>query len=353
MSNSKPKKVRVGISCGDINGIGPEIIIKAFEDPRMLELCTPVVYCSSRAINFYKKKIGMVDFKLHPVNGAENASHKKVNLVNISDDEIKINFGKPSKETGTLAFQSLEAATNDLAANKTDVLITAPINKDTIQSENFKFNGHTEYLANYANEENPLMILNTEHLRVGLVTGHVPVSEVSERITEELIISKLKTFNKSLIQDFGIPKPKIAVLGLNPHSGDNGLIGKEEQTTIIPAIKKANDEKILCMGPYAADGFFGSSTYKKFDGVLAMYHDQGLTPFKALSFNSGVNFTAGLPIVRTSPDHGTGYEIAGKNQASEASFREAIYRAIEIFNNRRLHKEINANPLQPQEINVE
>lgn len=353
MSNSTQYKVKIGISCGDVNGIGPEIIIKTFEDPRMLELCTPIIYTSARAINFYKKRIGYQEFKLNQINSAEKAHPKKVNFINISDDDVKISFGKPSKDTGKLAFQSLEKATSDLASNLTDVLVTAPINKDSIQSDDFKFNGHTEYLASYANEENPLMILHTDSLRVGLVTGHVPVSEISSLISEELILKKLRTFHKSLVQDFGISKPKIAVLGLNPHSGDNGLLGKEEIDIIIPAIDKANSEKVLTMGPYAADGFFGSGLYKKFDGVLAMYHDQGLVPFKALTFNSGVNFTAGLPIVRTSPDHGTGYEIAGKNIASETSFRQAVYQAIEIFRNRKLHKDISANPLQPQEINVE
>ena len=353
MKNSNTKKVKVGISCGDINGIGPEIIIKAFEDPRMLELCTPVVYTSSRAINFYKKRIGFTDFKFNQIDDASSAHPKRVNLVNITDDEIKVNFGKPSKETGKLAFQSLQQATSDLASNQVDVLVTAPINKDTIQSDHFNFNGHTEYLANYANESNPLMILNSGDLRVGLVTGHVPLSKVSEAITTDLILNKLKTFHRSLVQDFGIIKPKIAVLSLNPHAGDNGLIGEEEKTIISPALTKANEEKILAFGPYASDGFFGSANYKNFDGILAMYHDQGLAPFKSLTFNSGVNFTAGLPIVRTSPDHGTGYEIAGKNEASEASFREAIYQAISIYNNRNHFKEMSSNPLQPQEINVE
>lgn len=353
MSKEQQNKVRVGITCGDINGIGPEIIIKTFEDQRMMDICTPIIYGSLKALNFYKKKLGNLEFNFNPINSAGNARHKKANLVDVTQHDVKVNFGKASADTGKLAFQALEQATNDLASNLTDVIVTAPINKDTIQNENFNFSGHTEYFAHYANEDTPLMILNNEKLRVGLVTGHVPVSEIAQNISEELILKKLRVFHKSLVQDFGINKPKLAVLALNPHAGDNGLIGKEEKEIIIPAIKKANEEKILCFGPYAADGFFGSNVNKQFDGILAMYHDQGLAPFKALSFNSGINFTAGLPIVRTSPDHGTGYEIAGKNIASETSFRQAIYQAIDIYNNRKLYKSISGNPLQPQEINAE
>jgi 4-hydroxythreonine-4-phosphate dehydrogenase len=254
--------------------------------------------------------------------------------------------GESTAEAGQYAFKSLEAATKDLASNKIDVLVTAPINKNNIQSESFKFPGHTEYLAEYANIEYPLMMLTHNDLRVGTVTGHLPLKEVAESIYYEDILHKLEVFHKSLQQDFRITRPKIAVLGLNPHNGDNGTLGSEEQEVIIPAIEEANKQGILAMGPFAADGFFGSPGYKKFDGILAMYHDQGLTPFKTLSFDQGVNFTAGLPIVRTSPDHGTAYDIAGKNLASASSFRNAVFLAIDIFKNRKEFRSISSNPLK-------
>ena len=339
------EKLRVGISIGDINGIGMEVIIKTFLDNRMMEICTPIVYGSSKIASFHRKALDIQDFSFNIINKAEDFNPKRANLINLWDEEIKIELGESTSTGGEYAFKSLKTAVEDLAGGKTDVLITAPINKKNIQSADFNFAGHTEFLADYANEENPLMILCDEGLRVGLVTGHLPLKDVSGALSKELILAKLEVFNKTLKQDFGIEKPKIAVLGLNPHSGDGGLLGTEEQEIISPAIRQAFDAGILAMGPYPADGLFGSSTYQKFDGILAMYHDQGLAPFKAMAFHNGVNFTAGLPIVRTSPDHGVGYDIAGKNLASEQSFRQAVYLACDIYKTRRRNKQLTANSL--------
>ena len=343
-SIKKHNRLRVGISCGDINGIGLEVIIKTFSDNRMFEICTPIVYGPQDLCTAYRKELGINDFSFNKIESASKANPKRVNLINIESD-AKLQIGSSDNQAGVIAFKALEKATFDLASNYTDVLITAPINKDNIQSDDFKFPGHTEYLANYANEDNPLMILLSGSLRVGVATGHIPIKDVANALTKELIESKIDTLHKSLVQDFGIPKPKIAVLGLNPHAGDNGVIGEEEKTIILPAIDSQKKEGKLVYGPYPADGFFGSSTYKNFDGILAMYHDQGLIPFKTLAFNSGVNYTAGLPIVRTSPDHGVAYDIAGKNLAAEDSFRQAVYWAVDIYKNRRDWKELTANPL--------
>ncbi len=345
--------IKVGISIGDLNGIGMEIIIKTFLDNRMSEMCTPIVYGSSKTASFYKKLFKLDDFNFNIIREAQQASSKKVNLVNLWEEEIKIDLGVPTEISGQYAFKSLEAATNDLASNKIDVLVTAPINKHTINSAKFPFKGHTEYLANVAGTESYLMILASEKIKVGTVTGHIPVKEISSAISTEKILDKLRVFNKSLVQDFGIEKPKIAVLGLNPHAGDKGLIGNEEQQIIIPAIEKAKAEKIFAIGPYSADGFFGSNSYLSFDGILAMYHDQGLIPFKTISFNEGVNYTAGLPIVRTSPDHGVGYDIAGKNIADESSFRNAVYLVCDIYEKRREYKRITSNPLKPASVSKE
>lgn len=345
MSKKRNEKFKIGISCGDMNGVGMEVIMKTFMDPRMFDFCIPIVYGSMKAANFYRKKLNYNDFSFHQIDSPEKAHAKKLNFIQVGDDSLFVDFGKSSKEAGELAFTALEKATEDLAANYTDILVTAPINKHNMQSDKFNFPGHTEYLANYANEENPIMLLCHDELRVGIVTGHIPLKEVSNVLTEELILKKLSVFHKSLTQDFLINRPKIAVLGLNPHAGDNGVIGNEEIDIIIPAIEKAQNEGIYAFGPFPADGFFGSSQFKQFDGVLGMYHDQALAPFKALSFDAGVNYTAGLPIVRTSPDHGTGYGIAGKGLASEGSFRHAVYLAYDIFSNRKLHREVSADPL--------
>jgi 4-hydroxythreonine-4-phosphate dehydrogenase len=346
MSHESEIKVKVGITIGDPNGIGLEVILKTFLDPAMLQVCTPVLYGSAKVLSFHRRVLGINEFNYSTIRYHSEINSKKLNLINCWEEEVKIELGKPSEIGGKYAFKSLEAACKDLAENKIDVLVTAPIDKKTIQQEGFNFPGHTEYLAKYFNSSDYLMMMVNDTLRVSFVTGHIPLKNVANQITAEKIISKLGIMNKSLKRDFGIRKPKIAVLSLNPHAGDNGLIGKEEEEIIKPVIKKAFDDGLMVTGPYSADGFFGSSAFKKFDGILCMYHDQGLVPFKALSFTSGVNFTAGLPVVRTSPDHGVGYDIAGKNIASESSFREAVYVACDVFNKRRDYDIANANPLK-------
>lgn len=342
----KDYKIKLGITHGDVNGIGYEIIIKALADQRMLELCTPIIYGSSKVASFYKKMLNYNDFNLNLVRNAEAAVHKRTNIVNVNNDEIKIELGQSTELAGVLAAQALDMAVEDLKKEHIDVLVTAPINKSNIQSRTFNFPGHTEYLANKFNVANDLMIMVSNNIRIGVVTGHIPLKDVANNISIDLIMSKIRIMNQSLIQDFAITKPKIAVLALNPHASDNGLLGKEEHDIIIPAVKKAMDERILAFGPYPADGFFGSENLKNFDGIIAMYHDQGLIPFKLMSFKEGVNFTAGLPIVRTSPAHGTAYEIAGKNVASPESLRQAIYLACDIFKNRLMHQELIKNPLK-------
>ncbi|MEI6694474.1 MAG: 4-hydroxythreonine-4-phosphate dehydrogenase PdxA [Bacteroidota bacterium] len=342
----KDYKIKLGITHGDVNGIGYEIIIKALADLRMLEICTPVIYGSSKVASYYKKLLNYNDFNLNLVRNAEAAVHKRTNVVNVNNDEIKIELGQSTELAGIMAAQALDMAVEDLKKDQIDVLVTAPINKSNIQSRTFNFPGHTEYLANKFNVANDLMIMVSNNIRIGVVTGHIPLKEVANSLSIELIMSKIRIMNQSLIQDFAITKPKIAILALNPHASDNGLLGKEEHDIIIPAVKKAMDEKILVFGPYPADGFFGSENLKSFDGIIAMYHDQGLIPFKLMSFKEGVNFTAGLPIVRTSPAHGTAYEIAGKNEASPESLRQAIYLACDIFRNRMMHQELIKNPLK-------
>ncbi len=339
------EKIIVGISQGDINGIGLEVIIKTFLDPQMLELCTPVVFGSNKTASFHRKALNIEDFSFNQVRDLNELNHKRANIINVYEEDALVELGKQTDIGGKYALKSLEAAAYALAQKKVDVLVTAPINKENIQSPDFKFPGHTEYLTEKFGNNNSLMFLVSDTLRVAVVTGHIPVTRVAQELTTEKILEKIRILNKSLISDFAIRKPKIAVLGLNPHAGDNGVIGDEEQRIIIPAIKKATEEDMLVYGPYPADGFFGNGTYKHFDAVLAMYHDQGLIPFKTISFNSGVNFTAGLPIVRTSPDHGTAYDIAGKNVASEESFRKAIYSAIDIYKTRNQYEELTANPL--------
>lgn len=348
MSQTK-QSVKVGISVGDINGVGMEVIMKTLKDNRVLDNVTAVVYGSGRLASYYKKALDYTQFNFVKVNSVDEVKINKPNLVSVWEDEMKITMGESTEEGGAYALKSLEAATADLAAGKIDVLVTAPINKNNIQSEGFNFPGHTEYLTKYANAEESLMLMVDDNLRVGVATNHIPLKEVSEAITKELIVAKVRLMAAALEKDFGIVKPRIAVLGLNPHAGDNGLLGAEEEEIIIPALESLNSEGIMAYGPYPADGLFGSGNYNKFDGILAMYHDQGLVPFKALSGGNGVNFTAGLPIVRTSPDHGTAFDIVGKDIASEASFRKAIYTAVDIFNNRKHYKEIMANPLVVKE----
>jgi 4-hydroxythreonine-4-phosphate dehydrogenase len=343
-------KIVVGISHGDINGVSYEVIIKSLMDNRLFDFCIPIVYGSAKVAAYHRKALNIANFSFNNIKSAAEANVKRANIINCLDDNVRVELGKSTNIAGESSLISLENAVKDLKDGKIDVLVTAPINKDNVQSERFNFPGHTEYLTNESKSKESLMLMVSENLKVGVVTTHIPLSKVSEAITEEVILSKLRIMNKSLIQDFRIRKPKIAVLGLNPHAGDSGLLGTEEVDIIIPALKKAKEEGILALGPYPADGFFGSDNFKKFDAILAMYHDQGLTPFKALAFNSGINYTAGLDFIRTSPGHGTAFEIAGLGKASEDSFRNAIYQACDIFRNRTEYKEISKNPLQHQEI---
>ncbi len=338
--------IRVGISIGDINGIGPEVIMKALNDNRLLLDCTPVIYGSTKVFSHYKKLFNEQEFNYQSCKTAEEAISRKVNIVNVWTEEVEITEGKVDQQGGKYAYLSLEKATEDLASGKIDVLVTAPISKEAMNKSGFQFPGHTEYLAHLAGVPEALMIMVAGSLRVALVTTHIPLKDVSGTLSKELILEKLRIFETSLKKDFGIVRPKIAVFGLNPHAGENGKMGTEEQEIINPAIQLARNENMLAFGPYPADGFFGSPARSDFDGVLAMYHDQGLTAFKALAFEDGVNYTAGLPIVRTSPDHGTAFDIAGKNVASEDSMRHAIYVAMDVYRNRQFTKEISANPLK-------
>ena len=338
--------IKIGISQGDTNGVGYELILKTFSDPGMLELCTPIIFGHVKVANFHRKTLGL-NTPLQVIARAEDAVAGKLNIVNCSDDEINVEFGKPCAESGMAAFTSLEKAAESYKNGAFDVLVTAPISKSDIQNDEFRFVGHTEYLQDrFGNETTePLMILFNDIMRVALMTTHVPISEVAFSITEEKIQQKARLLYNALRQDFCISAPRIAILAHNPHAGEEGLLGHEEIEIITPTIKTLSDAGIPCFGPYAADGFFGTAQYRHFDGILAMYHDQGLAPFKALSMNDGVNFTAGLPIIRTSPDHGTAFDIAGKGIASADSFRQAVYAAIDIYRNRKAYMECHANPL--------
>ena len=342
------RKIRVAITHGDINGVGYEVILKAFSDPMMLDLCTPVIYGSPKVAAYHRKAMDIqTNFSI--INSAAEIQDGRVNIVNCTEEELKVELGKPTAEAGRAALAALELAMREYRDGLFDVLVTAPINKHTIQSEHFHFPGHTEYIEERVGDgSKALMILLKDDFRVALVTGHIPVRDIAQSITKELIMEKMAIFHRSLKQDFGIDSPRIAVLALNPHAGDGGLIGSEEQETIIPAMEEMVRKGVQCFGPYPADGFMGSGNYTHFDGVLAMYHDQGLAPFKALAMDEGVNFTAGLPIVRTSPAHGTAYDIAGQCVASEDSFRQAIYVAIDVFRNRVCEREISAHPLRKQ-----
>jgi len=342
--NANKNSIKVGISHGDINGVGYEIIIKTFMDKRILENITPIIFGSSKAASYHRKALG-IEFNLNLIKYAKNAVDKRTNIVNIIENEVKIELGKSTPTAGELSFLSLEKATKALQDNEIDVLVTAPINKNNIQSDSFAFPGHTEYLAKKFDQQDDLMLMISDTLRIGIITNHLPLKDVSAAITEELILSKARILQQSLQKDFAIQKPRIAVLSINPHAGDNGLLGTEEQEVIIPAIKKANKEGLLLFGPYPADGLFGSGSYKKFDAILSMYHDQGMLPFKTIAFDSGVNYTAGLPVVRTSPAHGTAYDIAGKGFASPDSFREAVYLACDIYKNRKEYEALKNNSL--------
>ena len=341
------KLIRVGITQGDTNGIGYEVILKALQNQQMTELFTPVVYGSAKTASYHRKALELQPVSMNVIRNSADIKDGVNNLVEVANEEVKVELGVSSEIAGRAAFDALERAVTDLKQGYIDVLVTAPINKKSIQSEQFTFPGHTEYLeASIGDGDKALMILFSDKIRVALVTTHVPVSRIGEYITKEAVLDKLFAFNRSLKSDFGIVRPRIAVLSLNPHAGDGGLLGKEEQEVIAPVIAEAVDKKVVAFGPYAADGFFGNEMYKHFDGVLAMYHDQGLAPFKTIAMESGVNFTAGLPYVRTSPDHGTGYDIAGKNEDNEQSMREAIYAEIDIYRNRCNYAEMTQNPLR-------
>jgi 4-hydroxythreonine-4-phosphate dehydrogenase len=346
------KQIIAGISQGDINGIGYEVIIKTLMDSNINDICVPVVYGSPKVAAYHRKALNINNFSFNNIRTVEDSNNRKANMINCLDDNIRVELGKPTQQGGEAAFISLERAVDDLKAGRIDILVTGPIDKKTIQSDKFQFTGHTDYLKSKAGAEDVLMFMISENLRIGMATDHVPLKKVPELITKELIVRKIRLMNESLIVDFGIRKPCIAVLGLNPHAGDNSLIGTEENDVIIPAIQQLEKEGILAFGPFPADGFFGAGSFSKFDGILAMYHDQGLAPFKALSFDTGVNYTAGLPFIRTSPVHGTAFQIAGKGEASESSFRHALYLACDIFRNRQIYAELIRNPLKHQDIEI-
>ncbi len=348
MEKKRPSDSRpvIGISHGDINGINYEIILKSLNDNRMNEMFNCIVYGLSKAVSYYQKALDIPGISFNKIKRTNQTQLMKLNILDITNEEVKFETGKSTQQAGKLAYIALERSVSDLSKKYIDALVTAPIDKNNIQSEDFKYAGHTDYLADMFHTKDYLMLLVSGSLRIGVVTGHIPLQDVSASITQELIQSKLKVLHNSLIYDFGIRNPKIAVLGLNPHASDDGVIGNEEEKVIIPAIEKAQEKKMLVYGPYPADGLFASSNYQKFDAILAMYHDQGLIPFKTLAFKDGVNFTAGLPVVRTSPAHGTALDIAGKNIASEDSMRQAIYLAADIVRNRKEHKEYNRNPLR-------
>ena len=343
----KAENIIVGISIGDLNGIGSEVILKTFEDNRMLELCTPVIFANAKIVSFLRKELN-IDIAIHGIDKLDQLVVGKLNVLNVWREGVNLELGKNDDVVGSYAIKSFVAATKALKEGFVDVLVTASINKYNVQSEEFKFPGHTDYLDKEL-EGDALMLMVHDDLRVGLLTDHVPVNEVAKHLNEKLISNKIKTIIQTLKQDFEIEKPKVAVLGLNPHSGDNGVIGQEEEKIIKPTLKKLFEAGNMVFGPFPADGFFGSAQYEKYDAVIATYHDQGLIPFKTLSFGNGVNYTAGLNKIRTSPDHGTAYEIAGKGVANHESFKEAVYLAIDIFKKRNDYQELIKNPLKTKE----
>jgi 4-hydroxythreonine-4-phosphate dehydrogenase len=341
---SKKEKIIVGISIGDLNGIGSEIVLKTFQDSRMLDFCTPVIFASVKLMSFFKKTYEL-DMNLYGIDSLDKIVHKKINVINVWKEQLDISFGEEDKQMGSYAIKSLEAAVSALKDSRIDVLVTAPINKSNVQSESFNFPGHTDYLAKELGGES-LMLMISNGLRVGLLTDHVAVKDVASNITRELIERKINTVHRTLITDFGISKPKIAVLGINPHNGDHGVIGTEDDEVVEPTLTNLRNNGKLVYGPYAADSFFGSGNYKNFDVVIASYHDQGLVPFKTLAFGRGVNYTAGLNKIRTSPDHGTAYDMAGKNEANFESFKQAVFKAIEIYRCRTEYLELAKDPLK-------
>ena len=338
-------KIKIGISHGDINGISYEVIMKTLMDDRISEICTPVIFGSPKVAAYHRKALNIDNFSPTGINSPDEAKGNRVYVINCVDDNIRVELGKSTESAGIAAYRALKAATDTLELGKIDALVTGPVNKQNIQHADFNYSGHTEYLQARFKVDEVMMLLISDLLKVGLVAGHIPMAQLCSFITVDLIIEKLKILSQSLVMDFGIRNPRIAVLGLNPHAGDDGLLGSEEKELIIPALEQAKRFNISAFGPFPSDGFFGAGRFSKFDAVLAMYHDQGLAPFKALSMENGVNYTAGLPVVRTSPAHGTAFELAGKNQASASSFRNAMYLAIDIVRNRELHKEITRDPL--------
>ncbi len=339
-------KITVGITHGDINGISYEVILQTLVDNRLFDLCTPILYGSAKVAAYHRKALNIGNFSLNSIKTPEEANPKRANLINCIDENVRVELGKSTQMAGEASLQALIEGVKHLKEGRINAIVTAPIDKHNIQSEEFSFPGHTEYFQQQFEAPEVLMLMVSDLMKVGVVTGHVPLEEVPGLITREAIISKLNVLNRSLIEDFAVRKPRIAVLGLNPHAGDNGLLGKQDQEVILPALNEMREKGLLVFGPYPADGFFGAGSYKKFDAVLAMYHDQGLIPFKALDFGGGVNFTAGLPVVRTSPAHGTAYELAGKGEASDESFRHAIYLACDIYHNRQQYAELTKDPLK-------
>lgn len=346
------KTIVAGITHGDINGIGYEIIMKAFQDPTLLDLCVPVVYGSPKAAAYYRKVLRITDFNFNNIRSAADALPQRVNLINCLTDDIQVELGKITAEGGHAARAALECAASDLTDGKIDLLVTAPVSKENIHSEKFPYTGHTDWLRDLTGSDDVLMLMVSENLKIGFATEHLPLRQVADAITIAGLLGKLRLLNRSLLQDFAVRGPRIAILGLNPHAGDGGLLGNEEGEIIIPAIARANEEGILAFGPYSPDGFFGSGTFSRFDAVLAMFHDQAMPVFKAFAFETGVNFTAGLPVIRTSPAHGTAFDRAGRDEASGNSLRQAIYTAVDICRNREMYHELTRNPLQPQKIEV-
>jgi 4-hydroxythreonine-4-phosphate dehydrogenase len=344
MSSENYKPI-IGISCGDLNGIGIEVIIKSLANAEILNICTPVIFANNKCINFYRKTLPEANMSFNTTKDFSKLSHKQINIFNVWEEEVAITPGILNEIGGKYALQSLEAATDALAAGDIHALVTAPIHKKNIQSEAFQYSGHTPYFKAYFDAKDVVMLMTSENLKVGLVTEHIPVAEVANAITKDAIISKLRIINGCLKEDFGIDKPRIAVLGLNPHAGDESVIGKEEETIIKPAVKEAK-QNMMVFGPYSSDAFFARGQYERFDAVLAMYHDQGLIPFKSLAIGEGVNYTAGLPVVRTSPDHGTAFDIAGKGVANHESFLGAIFQAIDIVRQRNVFADARLNPLK-------
>ena len=346
MSSTLENKPLIGLTCGDINGIGLELIIKTVGDARLLEICTPIIFANNKVLNFYRKGLPEINFNFSSIKDGTRINHKQINLYNCWEEDVAVTPGQLNETGGKYAVQSLIMAAEALKEGKIDGLVTAPIHKKNTQSEAFNFTGHTPYLKNLFGAGDVVMLMVAENMKVGLLTEHVPVKDIAQYVTKENILSKLAIINNTLKKDFGIDKPKIAVLGLNPHAGDESLVGKEEEEIIKPAIKEAKHKDIFCFGPYSPDAFFARGQYEKFDAVLAMYHDQGLIPFKSLATGEGINYTAGLDGIRTSPDHGVAFDIAGKNLADEASFREAIFKCVDIINARKEHAEQHKNPLR-------